>query len=435
MKKYMILPSEYDLNRGDQALVWTTRDIAADAGLVGDYYMLVDNPSLAQQSIDEGFKVLEPVLKHPSRKFKDSENVTYGMSLIMKWGSVALLDLLKSGLFLNKLTRKLGYGFLSNNAKQTINQMKEMDAFFVKGGGFIHSSGKITDWYTIYYSLFHVALAQSLGKPVYVMPNSFGPFKAKGVEGLVKKILGKCELVTVRESISKKQMDQIGVDTMLTPDLGFYLNKNEESVKVLDKIRVKHPDKKLVAITARPYRFPNSENPKERYSEYISSLVEFSNWLYSNDYLPVFIDHTLAIKEHENDSSAIKEIIEQLDRNHYAYIANRDYNCRDLKGIYSGMDFVVGTRFHSVIFSLSETIPSIALTYGGNKGQGIMKDLNLSEYALSMSDTNIDDLKNMFTSLAENEIEVKKKLQDNKVHFNQTYQELVNEISRRHFSN
>ena len=425
MKKYMILPAEYDLNRGDQALVWTARQVGEDAGYKGDYYMLVDNPELNQQSKKEGFKFLDPILKHPSRKFKDTENVTYGLSLTLKWGIVAIFDLIKSSLFLNRFTRNIFTFLLSESEKETLKEMKEMDVVFVKGGGFIHSSGKITDWYTIYYSLYHVALAQSLKKSVYIMPNSFGPFKAKGVPGLVKKVLSKSSLVTVRESISKEMVDELGVDSVLSSDLGFYLEKSTTDDQTVSNIRKKFPNHKLVALTARPYRFPNSDNPEQKYEEYISSLVEFSQWMFKNNFLPVFVDHTLAIKEHENDSSAIAEITSKLNDNEYAYISNLDYNCRNLKEIYSEVDFVVGTRFHSVIFALAEGTPSMAITYGGNKGQGIMKDIGLPEYAIPMSQTNTKELIEKLISLDANEEEVKIKLFELKTKFNNEYKELV----------
>lgn len=430
MKKYMVLPSEYDLNRGDQALVWTSRQIGKDAGMNGDYYMLVDDEKLAQQSIEEGFKFSSPILKHPSRKFKDTENVKYGKALILKWGIVAAFDLLGSLLILSKFTRNFSKLFMSEDEKTTLKLMEETEAFFVKGGGFIHSSGKITDWYTIYYSLYHVALAQSMGKKVYVMPNSFGPFKALGVKKLVRKVLNRCTLVTVRETISKQALEEIEVKNVLSPDLGFYLSKesNDYIDNTISDIKTNYKGYKLVAMTARPYRFPNSDNPERKYEEYINSMVEFSKWLFDNKYLPVFVDHTLAVKEHENDSSAINEITNKLDDSKYAYISNRSMNCRNLKSLYSHMDFVVGTRFHSVIFSLSECVPSLAVTYGGNKGQGIMKDLGLQEFAISMSESNSKDLIEKFKDLSSKESAVKINLQNKKLIFDKEYIKIVNMV-------
>lgn len=74
----------------------------------------------------------------------------------------------------------------------------------MKGGGIIHSYGGITSFYHMYYALYNMLLAHSLGKNVYILPNSFGPFKGIGVSWLVKKALLKCRLVTSRETVSTK---------------------------------------------------------------------------------------------------------------------------------------------------------------------------------------------------------------------------------------
>ncbi|PIC99890.1 polysaccharide pyruvyl transferase family protein [Sporosarcina sp. P29] len=414
MKKNVILPANNDLNRGDQALIWQTIEVARKAGFVGEYYMLAEKESLTEQSKAIGIKVLYPILKHPSRKFKNNENNNYDIKLLIQWGSVALFDLLGSLLILPKITRSIIQPFLSRKTKQTIKTIKESEACFVKGGGFIHSSGRFTDSYTIYYLVFHILLAQSFKKPIYVMPNSFGPFKGFGVEWLVRKVLDRCELVTVRESISQEMLSDIGVKSELFPDLGFSLEKAKRSNDELIKLRMEYPNHELVAITARPYRFPGSNSPKQKYKSYLENMIVFSKWLYENNYLPVFVDHTLSETTHESDRSCILEITSKLKTHEYSFIQNKDYTSRDLKAIYSGFDYVVGTRFHSVIFAMSEGIPSIAVTYGGNKGQGIMKDLGLGEYAISMSEFNSDKAKEIFIMLCNNQESIRLELKRQK---------------------
>lgn len=410
--KYIILPSNSDLNRGDQALVWETMAISKDAGNEGTYYMLKSEGERTVQSEAIGLKTLSPILKHPSRKFKSKENNEYNAKLILKWGSVAFIDLITSIMLLSKITRFLVYPFLSKNDKETLEIINESKACFVKGGGFIHSAGKLTDSYIVYYQLFHIMLAQSLGKPVYVMPNSFGPFKGLGVTWLVRKALKRCKLVSVRESISQEMLKEIGIEGKLFPDLGFSLSKSNTNNKIVENIRKKNSGKKMVAITARPYRFPGSSTPKVKYNEYINSMVKFSEWLYENNYLPVFIEHTLSETTHENDGTAISEIVSKLETDRYAFIKDNNFNCRNLKEIYNQFDYVVGTRFHSVIFSMSEKTPSIAIEYGGNKGAGIMTDMGLSKLGVPIEKVSHEKLIESFKFLIENEVEVISKIKD-----------------------
>lgn len=429
MKRYIVLPSNSDLNRGDQALIWNTIETAKKAGFDGEYYMLSNDSRNSAQSQAKGIKITEPILKHPSRKFKNSDNNKYNLKLKIKWGSVAFIDLIFSLLILFKPRTKISTLLLSSDAKKSIELLKECEACFVKGGGFIHSYGKITDLYTVYYSLYHIALAKSLGKPVFVMPNSFGPFKSFGVDKIVKSVLKRCEVVTVRESISSNMMKSIDIEHKRYPDLGFFLEKKSREYVEVDNIRHDYKGYKLVGITARPYRFPEKDNPDGQYEKYIASLVEFCNYLFDNNFLPVFVDHTLSDKTHESDRTAIDEICSDLSDKSYAILSNTDYDCQDLKGIYSNMDFVVGTRFHSVIFSLAEGVPSLAITYGGNKGQGIMNDLKLSDYAININDISSSELINKFNHMNKNKERVVKLLESYSKSINVDYNNLINEIS------
>jgi colanic acid/amylovoran biosynthesis protein len=220
MDKFVILPTCSDLNRGDQALVWQTMDMAKKAGCDGTFYMLASDKDSTKQSQAIGIRILAPILKHPSRKFKSQDNNEYNLKLIVKWGSVAIVDLLVSLFLLIRFTRMIIFPLLPKNEKQTLKTIEESNACFVKGGGFIHSSGKITDSYTVYYQLFHILLAQSLNKPVYVMPNSFGPFPGLGIAWLVRRVLKSCKIVTVRViAATNRDLEEMVKDGTFRQDL------------------------------------------------------------------------------------------------------------------------------------------------------------------------------------------------------------------------
>ena len=76
---------------------------------------------------------------------------------------------------------------------------------------------------------------------------------------------------------------------------------------------------------------------------------------------------------HEDDSQCIREIVKGLDEREYAFIQERDFDCREMKALYSCFDFILATRFHSAIFAMSQNVPALVISYGGNKGEGIMR--------------------------------------------------------------
>ena len=405
MKKYLIIPDCSDYNRGDQALIWETIRIAKDSGFQGEYYMQYAGTDCSQ-SVSEGIKLFEPVLLHPSRGRVDN-NVNY-KAVMMRWGAKALLDFISSLLTLcvcrNKVLCKT---LLSIKTQETINLFRESTAAFVKGGGFIHSFGGFTAFYFIYYHLYSIYLAHALKVPVYIMPNSFGPIDGFLCKWQVKKALKKCKLVYCREQVSFDYMSLHfpKIQFRKSFDLGLYLEHD------LTDNHYQMPDSIVkVAITVRPYRFPEHDNGVELYRDYILNMRGFILWLMKNDYYPVLVQHTLAQNTHEDDMQAIKEITSLLPQNGYGVLADRSFNCRQMKSLYSHFDYIVGTRFHSVIFSMMEGVPAIAIAYGGNKSRGIMKDMGLSEYVIGIDEVETDHLVSLFNKLVDNQDIIKAKL-------------------------
>lgn len=429
MHKYLIIPPCSDFNRGDQALVWETERFARDAGFEGDYYFMAEAKEPVEQSVVHGLKPVRPILEHPSKRFKSTKNISMNYKLILKWGLVSLIDLSWSLLLLTPL-RNIVTLFFSKIKKDSYNIFRDADAVFVKGGGFIHSYGGKTALYYIYFQLFHILLAQSLGKDVYIFPNSFGPFKGWGVKALVKRAFRKSKIITSREQRSSAMCKhELDVDVVTYPDFGFFLPNTKYSDKDTF-IRVNNipPGHKLVAITARPHRFMQSENPIHAYKVFVESMRSFADWLYSEGFFPVFVEHVYAVNDHENDSYCIKDIVKGLETGHYVYFSDRTINCMELKCVYGYFDYIVGTRFHSMIFAMSNMVPGIAITYVGNKGEGIMEDMGLQDYYLKIGDVTFNNLRQKFEYLVRSEEVVKNKINNYLQTSNKKRQDLIKRI-------
>lgn len=411
-KKYIVIPGCCDLNRGDQALGWETVRIAEDAGFVGNYSLLAERGEPIQQSIDEGYEVLVPVLEHPSRKFDNKENIIYDKKTKIKWGLVAVKDLFISLLLLIEFFRRI-YIRIGKDKKRikTLKRYKEASAIFMKGGGLIQSHGGLTATYATYYRLYHIFLAHSLKKPVYIMPNSFGPFEGPFVKIMVKYAFKRCKLITTREKKSQTVVKkELNFDIPLFPDLAFYLeNGNVTKEDLCKRLQIEN-DRKIVAITMRPYRFPDSKNPESDYKHFKYEMRKFIEWLYTEGYMPLVIEHTFAITSHENDGDCIKDVVKRIDKNKYRILSDRKMNCRSLKSVYGCCDYIVGTRFHSLIFSLCNMVPGIAISYDGYKSIGIMRDMNLGEYVIYIGNVNADRLESMFADIVKNEKMIKENI-------------------------
>lgn len=431
--EYLVLPGCDDTNRGDQALIWETVNLAKEAGFIGHYSMIATE-ECGRQSKTEGIESLAYLLPHPSMHSKsDNDNRSYGISLKIKWAISAVRDLLIAYPLSKKVTRPLAAKFLSSDQKKTYELFMNAKAAFVKGGGFLHAYEGLTDTYKIYFFLYHINLALSMGIPVFVMPNSYGPFASQASRRMVRKCLSKCQLVYSRESISQRVlMDNCGVNSILSRDLAMYLEKDHSfnAREYLTEKGIKMEKGKTVGITVRPYRFPGAPNPDELYEQYKESICNLILWLLENKYHPVLIEHVFSENYHERDIICINEIAASLKGKgkHVGVFSDLTLNCKQMKSIYAEMDYLVGTRFHSVIFALTEAVPVIAITYGGNKGDGIMKDIGLSDYAVPIDSLSREVLIKRFKSLVDNRDKVSTYIRDNRKHIAEDYETIVSNL-------
>ena len=171
MKKVFILPLNTDLNRGDQALVWESARLIQDLysddkveiSLIESGVSASEREAQSAQTKQLGFHFFSPILEHPSRYFVRESHKTIGISVIrlIKWGIVAAFDYMRTRPLLSRcsLVRRFFEIFLSKNKKSTLNALRDADAVFVKGGGFVHSYGKISDGYQMYFSIYTILLA------------------------------------------------------------------------------------------------------------------------------------------------------------------------------------------------------------------------------------------------------------------------------------
>lgn len=412
MKNVVLIPGNTDLNRGDEALVWESISIIndvynddVDISIVGTKGGSEEDILQTRQTKALGYDILEPILRHPSKGLNsNSKEITYSRKTLLIWGIIALKDLFFSLLLLSKsnLLVKWGIKHLDDNQRETLDKIKKSDAIFVKGGGFIHSYGDVTDGYRLYYLIYLMILAQHYNKDVYVLPNSIGPLNNRIAYHIVKAVLKKCKLITVRESISQDYLSSIGITSYRFPDLGFYLQPSEFDFNSYLKNKGVNLEKQNVLITLRPYRFSGHKNPTLLFKNYENSVIRLIEHLVKNEYGVTLFAHTLGPGSHEDDKLAIEGVINKLPssiKSSVIFISDYDLTCRDVEKIYSYYDFLIGTRFHSVIFSLNVNVPAIAIAYGGNKGKGIMEDLQNDKFSVDMDKLSEDSLIELFNKL------------------------------------
>lgn len=438
MKKVLIVPSNTDLNRGDQSLTWASITIAKEVfNEEVDIYLYKTKGKLASktktnhQTDQLGYPFLTRILSHPRRDDTTNE-VNFSKLILIKWGLRAVYDLIGTFLLLSKvgIINKLGLLFLNKEQKETYHSYKDLDALFVKGGGFLHSYGSIVDPYITYFQLFDVFLAKKYKIPVFILPNSIGPLKNKFAKKIVLRALKYAKVVYVRESTSLEFLKEQNIPAIKSPDLGFYLKPSVKDFKsYLIERGVSVGTKKCIALTLRPYRFDGKSNADELYENYLNNIKAFIKDSLSKGMNVTLMAHTIGPSAHEDDSIPLLEIFNSMETHEdLVYLFDRDLNSEDLEKIYSYYDLVVGTRFHSVIFSLNVNTPALAIAYGGNKAVGIMNDMELGQYVVPIENPEASKLIELTHNIINTKDDYIAKIEKYKVLLHHEKSKLVNKI-------
>ena len=226
-KQILIVPSNTDLNRGDQSLTWESINIAKELYPDGKIFLYksvekyADGVNVNEQTIRLGHSFLTRLLSHPKRSDSKRE-VRYSRIRVFKWGLRGFSDLIRTSLLLfpSKVVNKCAYYLLSNEQKKTYDKFLNLDCIIVKGGGFLHSYGGLFDPYIMYFQLFDVLLANRLNKRIIILPNSIGPLKNSIASKVVLYSLSKCNFVFTREGVSHNFLTEAGIKNTISPDLG-----------------------------------------------------------------------------------------------------------------------------------------------------------------------------------------------------------------------
>ena len=429
MKKFFIIPACTDLNRGDQVLVWEAVNLIKDAypeseSYIVDYGMTPeDRERQCSQTKEFGFNVVSNIVEHPKRNTHAKTKVHDDFKTKLIAGITAIFDFIKLLLilFLPK-EAMFNFWFSDNGMRQSFKLFLDTDAVVVKGGGFVHTYGKIEDLYYLWFNFYYLILAKRLSKKIIILPNSFGPIKGVLNKIFIKKIIDISDLVYSREDISKNVLTNIGCKNInVAYDLGYYIRpsntfSSKEKENTFNEI---DETKNNIAITVRPYRFPNSLEPLIAYQNYINAIASFCEK--HPNYTFYFVVQVDGPSAHESDIIAINDVISKLSENVKYKVINLDFNCLEITKLYSKFKFVIGTRFHSIIFSQTVNIPGIAIAYGGNKTQGIMDKIGLGHYVVKIEDINVDKLDALFLDLVKGKdkyidilFELRKKIDDDR---------------------
>ncbi len=248
------------------------------------------------------------------------------------------------------------------NPFKLIGVMRKSKVLLSGGGSLLQDE---TSSKSLWYYLFIIKLAKMCKCKVMQFANGFGPVKRKLNRALTAKVINESvDAITLREDGSEVAMREIGVkkEITVTADPAMLLEGigEEELTKLFEKEKILTGD--YIAVSVREWK----KNPPDFEKNVALSLKEFSE---KHNLNVIFVP-----MQYPNDVEISKRIALLIGNR--AYVPERQLTIREVIGIIGKSRLNVAMRLHSMIYSVSEGVKTVALRYDP-KVDGFMKYVGL----------------------------------------------------------
>lgn len=298
---------------------------------------------------------------------------------------------------------------LPKSARNIATEYLESDLFVPVGGGYLRTREGIQENIDLLFLLNPIIIGTLLRKPVILYTQSVGPFATAFQGWITGAVLNKTQLIFVREDHTMMTLKRIGVKAKLiirTTDAGFLFTSTKAfQLSTIIENAETLQSKTVVGITVRKWlNQEGQDNFEKAVAQFIDMITEDKNICF------LFIPQVTSTTHEDDDRIVANRIVSLVTNKQQVINCTGAYDHYELKKLYGCLDFLVGTRFHSVIFSLTSYVPALAIEYE-YKTSGIMNDLDLSEWVIPIEQVTADNLYEKFRQLLSGGDAYKQKLQ------------------------
>jgi colanic acid/amylovoran biosynthesis protein len=269
--------------------------------------------------------------------------------------------------------------YLPKDLRAVAEAYASADLVVAVGGGYIRSRKEWVFWLNVPLLLHPLLFGAILQKPTYLYPQSIGPFFRKFETALVTFVLKRMALIILREDVSVALLAKMGVtrNVVRSVDSGFLLQSSHK-INVREQYSI-DANALLVGVTVRSWLKGSSQT---EYEQAVAAALD--NLVAHSRAHILFIPQVTAVKG-DDDRVVARRVHKCMHNAHAATTITKKLDHHTIKSIYDDLDVLLGTRFHSVIFSLTSHVPVLAIEYE-HKTSGIMHDLALDAWVIKIED-------------------------------------------------
>lgn len=285
---------------------------------------------------------------------------------------------------------------LSKNLKDIVTAYQEADLVIPVGGGYIRAQSGFINTIGLFFIIHPFFFARILGKTTIGYSQSVGPFGNALQIWMSKRATKTLNGIIVRESISLELLKKWGItkNVFLSVDSGFSFESNT-IIDVRQQFNIPS-EKMIIGVTVRTWLPALQQTVYEKIvAELCDVLIEKYNAVI------IFIPQVTVEMYVDDDRESSKRVYQYMKYKEQCRLIMEKYDHQTIKAIYGGLDYLIGTRFHSVIFGLTAYVPAIAVGYE-HKTLGIMTDLGLEKWVMDIKNIQADKTVALFDDLVRN---------------------------------
>lgn len=293
----------------------------------------------------------------------------------------------------------------TKNIKNSLINILEDTAFNIDISGF-----KLSSQFGIFSPLSFLlerALMKRYKIPQYIFPQSFGPFDFSFpwsviIKSMTRKYLKYPKIIYCREEKGYQYLSEFKLNNLkLSIDSVFYSKELD-----LENIFKKIPEKRTFEISNNSVAIIPNENVLIHnkvnnipliYRDIIDELLSFNKKIY-------------VFRHSSEDLDFCKDIKNQFSDNQNVILLEDDLFCFELLDLLSKFDYVIASRYHSIVHSYLNGVPALLLGWSF-KYEELAKKFDQSSYFFDIRNKlSLDMLKSTLKNLNNNYIIEKEKI-------------------------
>lgn len=272
--------------------------------------------------------------------------------------------------------------YLHPTTRKIIKLMKEADWVVCAPGGIC--MGGFQNWEHI----FLLEIAKMLHKKIAYYGRSFGPFPTETKSNRLFKeisinLLKYFSFTSIRDEKSEKLADSLNLKYTPTVDSAFL---DSPKVELPTDIKCHLSTKKYIVFVPNlliwHYKYKGFVT-KENVLSFYSSLLEciFNKYPTFNI---IMLPQTFNYGNYEGDDIHFFKELKTLIHDERIIVIADCYSSDIQETIISNAEFVVGARYHSIVFAINNNVPFVALSYE-HKIEGLLETLNKKDRMIDIT--------------------------------------------------